>query len=618
MPGEATSAGIGASVQRIEIPAFGVSLGLMGALHTSRPGFAGLQEALNEDVLGYPLLLDVDTQADGSLTPRTRPGGENLYSPEQGQYVPQAERPSAYFAAPSLAARSAADIGFGVEASDTLELGAMHCGGGVEMALDNSVQTFTPGSSWQVGSLFTTSASLLDGPRMPALPNPEGAHLTAGRILVVPGQTLKLQAPNRSLDPLAQDIVLLMGAGFGRVNRPDCGENICDDQIDNDGDGKVDCRDADCEGQAGLEGTCPESTCWDGIDNDNNGFADCADQESDCSDSDCLGADQGTIIAFPVSDDGSVEMNWDDFPLPVTNGAAPSGEDTLSFMLAWGRTSSRIALDTENGVESALLSSTQWLIYELLVLPEGHHVVGIDRQLREELPGRVFSMDFTPADDKHLWSDDRAYQVAVLDRYDRVAIGEQEGSQGHWITSENKELDGVGVDVSALCRGVAIVLVADCDMVGGANASECPSIGVGTFDYRHPQLHCDNMFPSTEHAGAMSPGQVTCSSFSERPQGADDPVVHRYYFDAVAGASYQIEALSAQLSMDNKSDIDIVLLNDDGELQEPLGVVSGQDYCGGDPRMVWHCTQSGQYELKVQKGAGEDFNAPYKLLIEPL
>ncbi|NEV94682.1 hypothetical protein G3567_11060 [Psychroflexus sp. YR1-1] len=48
---------------------------------------------------------------------------------------------------------------------------------------------------------------------------------------------------------------------------------ICDDGIDNDGDGLTDCEDGNCA----LKAACVESNCADGIDNDGDGFADCDD-----------------------------------------------------------------------------------------------------------------------------------------------------------------------------------------------------------------------------------------------------------------------------------------------------------------------------------------------------
>ncbi len=57
----------------------------------------------------------------------------------------------------------------------------------------------------------------------------------------------------------------------------DAFETSCDDGIDNDGDGLVDCGDPDCEG---VDPCGPEDTlerCSDGIDNDGNGLIDCGD-----------------------------------------------------------------------------------------------------------------------------------------------------------------------------------------------------------------------------------------------------------------------------------------------------------------------------------------------------
>jgi hypothetical protein len=61
---------------------------------------------------------------------------------------------------------------------------------------------------------------------------------------------------------------------------------ICYDGIDNDGDGKTDCADQDCDGVSGCEyGT--ELSCVDGIDNDGDGKMDCADKKDCRQDPDC-------------------------------------------------------------------------------------------------------------------------------------------------------------------------------------------------------------------------------------------------------------------------------------------------------------------------------------------
>lgn len=59
-------------------------------------------------------------------------------------------------------------------------------------------------------------------------------------------------------------------------------QEVCNDSIDNDGDGLIDCQDSDCIASA----NCQE-ICNDGIDNDGDGFTDCEDLE--CEDfMDCL------------------------------------------------------------------------------------------------------------------------------------------------------------------------------------------------------------------------------------------------------------------------------------------------------------------------------------------
>ena len=52
---------------------------------------------------------------------------------------------------------------------------------------------------------------------------------------------------------------------------------VCTDGIDNDQDGKVDCADSDCLGISGCGTEQLSTTCADGFDNDGDGFIDCAD-----------------------------------------------------------------------------------------------------------------------------------------------------------------------------------------------------------------------------------------------------------------------------------------------------------------------------------------------------
>jgi hypothetical protein len=54
-------------------------------------------------------------------------------------------------------------------------------------------------------------------------------------------------------------------------------EDICDDEVDNDGDGDTDCEDPDCVGTDSCPIPDEIETCDDGIDNDGDGLVDCDD-----------------------------------------------------------------------------------------------------------------------------------------------------------------------------------------------------------------------------------------------------------------------------------------------------------------------------------------------------
>jgi hypothetical protein len=65
------------------------------------------------------------------------------------------------------------------------------------------------------------------------------------------------------------------------------GETNCADNLDNDGDGRIDCQDSDCFDAPACGGT-GENNCSDGVDNDDDGFTDCLDSDCD-NDPDCQG-----------------------------------------------------------------------------------------------------------------------------------------------------------------------------------------------------------------------------------------------------------------------------------------------------------------------------------------
>jgi hypothetical protein len=84
--------------------------------------------------------------------------------------------------------------------------------------------------------------------------------------------------PNCNNDPFCQDL----------QNQPDCSANLertCNDGIDNNQDGRVDCADTTCIDEITICGsTCEdfEVSCSDEVDNDGDGHIDCNDD--DCAD----------------------------------------------------------------------------------------------------------------------------------------------------------------------------------------------------------------------------------------------------------------------------------------------------------------------------------------------
>ncbi len=86
-----------------------------------------------------------------------------------------------------------------------------------------------------------------------------------------------------------------------------CPELDCSNGIDDDADGHIDCADPDCQ----TDPTCiPESNCVDGIDNDGDGDVDCDD--SDCASAPACNVPEDCEDGIDNDGDGDVDCDDDD------------------------------------------------------------------------------------------------------------------------------------------------------------------------------------------------------------------------------------------------------------------------------------------------------------------
>ena len=97
------------------------------------------------------------------------------------------------------------------------------------------------------------------------------------------------------------------GQGTVTVTVSDGLAEVCDDGIDDDADGLIDCADPDCDASHFC---LPESSCHDSLDNDGDGYADCAD-------SDCVG--QAACLGSACVPDRDLGLLPHDRPVYVTD-----------------------------------------------------------------------------------------------------------------------------------------------------------------------------------------------------------------------------------------------------------------------------------------------------------
>ncbi len=149
-----------------------------------------------------------------------------------------------------------------------------------------------------------TNAAELDAHTRPTVADTDGGGVRDGQ--EVAQGTDPLQAgDDGTAETLCHNGVDDDGDGRSDCRDADCScpEIACDDGLDDDGDGLIDCADDDCSSTR----SCPELTCANGIDDDGDGLV-------DCEDADCLDAAACTELdcADGIDDDGDGVVDCED------------------------------------------------------------------------------------------------------------------------------------------------------------------------------------------------------------------------------------------------------------------------------------------------------------------
>jgi hypothetical protein len=129
--------------------------------------------------------------------------------------------------------------------------------------------------------------------------------------------------------PVALGLSLTSCGGNSDDSGPSKQQEICDNGIDDDGDGKIDCADEDCADFSGcmtVEYAAPfEEICNNDIDDDGDGKIDCADE--DCASfPGCMTADYAAPFEHDCSngidDDGDGDTDCDDSDCSLDSNCA--------------------------------------------------------------------------------------------------------------------------------------------------------------------------------------------------------------------------------------------------------------------------------------------------------
>jgi len=149
------------------------------------------------------------------------------------------------------------------------------------------------------------------------------------------------------------------GQGIVTLDVSDPSLELCDDALDDDGDGLTDCADPDC---ASSPVCLPEANCHDGVDDDGDSFTDCADP-------DCIGTN--ACLGGSCQADRDLGVVTDSHPLYVqgdTTGAqdryaascSPSGGPDRVYSFTLSQTGGLIVrMSQDVGADHVLALVTQ-------------------------------------------------------------------------------------------------------------------------------------------------------------------------------------------------------------------------------------------------------------------
>jgi len=116
------------------------------------------------------------------------------------------------------------------------------------------------------------------------------------------------------------------GGGIGSAGGITPDGEICNNGVDDNNDGLIDCEDPACNGNMGAGGVCEygtELTCADFFDNDADGLIDCSD--ADCVNTPVCGVAGGEICDNGIDDDGDGLIDCEDPDCDLLVGG-PNGQ----------------------------------------------------------------------------------------------------------------------------------------------------------------------------------------------------------------------------------------------------------------------------------------------------